>query len=111
MMKSALLTLCLTLAGCTGGEKVQGAPAPGDVVQIAAVEWRVVDQATLVRLYTESGMDLRKEDKLEGFTARDLVSGRLVIYTTPPRVVDDQVTCTVGHEMLHVALGDYHARK
>lgn len=34
--------------------------------------------------------------------------GTAVVYTLPPNRVDDAVTCTLGHEVMHVALGEYH---
>lgn len=99
-----LALLGLLLAGC--GEQVQGAPEPGAVVQLPPIEWRVVDRAGLEAVYRNSGQALHDGDRLHGFAGyRD---GQAVVYTLPPRTVDDAATCTLGHEILHIALGDYH---
>ena len=104
-MKKLLAALCLLLAGC-GGEKVQGAPAPGDVVNVPAFEWNVVDRTTLRQVYEDAGMEIQEGARLYGFVGRR--GNANVIYTTSPNYVDDAVTCTLGHEVLHLAIGDYH---
>lgn len=97
--------LALLLAAC--GEAVQGAPEPDSVVPVAAFEWRVVSQAELERVYREAGMPITEQDRLHGFVGKTS-DGRHVIYTLPPRTVDDAITKTLGHEVMHLALGDYH---
>ena len=98
------LIVALLLTGC--GERVQGAPEPGAVVQLPPIEWRVVDRAGLEAVYRNSGQALGDGDRLSGFAGyRD---GKAVVYTLPPRAVDDAATCTLGHEVMHIALGDYH---
>lgn len=106
-MKKIVVVASLILCGCTGGERVANAPLAGDTVQIPAMEWRVVDREGLMKVYRNSGLVTRQGQQLEGFAGVD-GSGANVIYTLPPRTVDDQVTCTLGHEVLHVALGKYH---
>ena len=108
MKKLAILTLLLT--GCTGGERVANAPQPGDTIQLPPVEWVVVDRDRLLAGYRASGKELAQGNQLEGFTGIR-PDGTRVIYTLQPRMVDDQVTCTLGHEFMHIALGDYHASK
>src|SRR5690606_36504870 len=97
--------IVLLLAGC--GERVQGAPEPGTVVHLPAIEWRVVDRQSLLHAYQSSGMRLQAGQQLEGL-AGVAADGRHVVYTRPPRTVDDAATCTLGHEIMHVALGKYH---
>lgn len=98
--------LALLLASCTGGEKITSAPAAGDVIQLPEIEWRVVDRAELERVYLAAGMPLTAGQELQGFAAKQ--GGRTIIYTLPPARVDDAATLTLGHEVLHVALGAYH---
>lgn len=112
-MSRPLFPVCLllalaavTLTACQ--EEVQEAPLAGDTVHVPAFEWRVRDTRTLVDNYTiDSGMTLADGQKIEGFTGLD-PRGTVVVYTKAPRYVDDQVACTLGHEVMHLALGDYH---
>lgn len=75
------LALAAGLAGCAPG--IDPAPQPGQVYQLPAIEWHVVDRDELRRVYVAAGM--------------------------PPPRVDDAATLTLGHELLRVALGRYHA--
>lgn len=104
MIRALALAIALLLAGC--GERIDPAPVAGDVHQLPQIEWRIVGAPELRRVYADAGMPLAAGDKLHGFVGEQ--SGRVVIYTLPPRRVDDQPTCTLGHELLHVAIGDYH---
>lgn len=108
MMKASVFALLLVLTAC--GEKVSNAPQPGERVQLPAIEWRVVDRAALLHAYQASGMQLQPGQQLEGF-AGTTAGGQHVVYTLPPRTVDDAATCTLGHEILHVARGAYHKEK
>lgn len=99
------LALGFSLTGC--GEKIDNSPQPGERVQIPAIEWRVVDRQGLLHAYQSNGMRLEQGQQLEGF-AGIAADGRRVVYTLPPRTVDDAATCTLGHEVLHVVLGEYH---
>ena len=51
-------------------------------------------------------MPLSDGQKLHGFAG--MQGGKAVIYTTPPRHVDDQAALTLGHEIMHIAFGSYH---
>jgi len=99
------LALAAGLAGCS--QSIDPAPQPGQVYQLPAIEWHVVDRDELRRVYAGAGMPLAEGDKLHGFAGVD-EAGRPVIYTLPPARVDDAATLTLGHELLHVALGRYH---
>lgn len=103
----AIVLAAVVLAGCEGSERIANAPRPGDTIAVAEFEWRVVDRDALMAIYRNSGLDLAAGQQLEGFAGVD-ANGVSVIYTLPPRTVDDQVTCTVGHEVMHIALGKYH---
>lgn len=100
-----LILLTLALTAC--GEKVTPEVKPGETFYLPPVEWRVVNSTQMVKAYTEAGMPLAPDQKLHGFIGH-LHDGTVVIYTLPPVAVDDSATCTLGHEMMHAALGDYH---
>ena len=113
MSRAQALMICLLLGVCLGiltacGEKVLEAPEAGDVVHVPAFEWRVRDQPALEASYMAStGVVLSSDQRLEGFAGQS-TDGTKVVYTKPPRYVDDSVACTLGHEVMHLALGRYH---
>lgn len=101
--------LALFATGCA--EPVVDAPQPGDNVDVPGFEWRVRDADTLAAQYQAAGKDPGPAQAVDGFIARDADTGAVAIYTEPPRHVDDAVACTLGHEVMHAALGDYHAKR
>lgn len=105
MKRLFVMVLVAGLTGCA--QSIDPAPQPGQVYQLPAIEWHVVDRDELRRVYAAAGMPLAEGDKLHGFAGVD-GAGRPVIYTLPPTRVDDAATLTLGHELLHVALGSYH---
>lgn len=105
-MRVVLLVLTLALAGC-GGQSIDNAPQPGENIQLPPIEWRVRDRAGLESAYVNSNMRITKGDRLSGFAGWD--GDRAVVYTLPPARVDDAATLTLGHEVMHVALGSYHS--
>ena len=96
------LFLAVLLVGCS--EPVRNAPEAGDVITIPETDWHVVDRGELERVYLDAGMGIPEDRTLLGFAGRR--NGRHVVYTLAPKHVGD--TCTFGHEMLHIAIGDYH---
>lgn len=96
-MRCLAFIFVVLAAGC--GEHVQHAPQNGDTVMVPAFEWRIRSEADIDRLHGSPAY---------GFTGRDRVTGSAVVYTQQPRHVDDQVACTLGHEVMHLALGSYH---
>ena len=104
-MKWIIVGIAALLAAC--GESVQGAPEGGDNIALPPIEWRVRDRVALEQAYRESGMRIGERDRLHGF-AGYADDGTAVVYTLPPQRVDDAVACTLGHEVMHVALGSYH---
>lgn len=106
MIRSIIAILAPLLAACSG-ERIQGAPQPGETIDLPPMQWRVVDRQTLRARYVEYGMSLDRGDRLSGFVGTT-ADGRVVIYSLPPVHVDDHATMTIGHEVLHVAVGDYH---
>ncbi|MGV8863290.1 MAG: hypothetical protein ACOH2T_19250 [Pseudomonas sp.] len=106
MNKSLLLVLIL--AGCDG-TAIEQAPKPGDIIQVPGFEWRVVDQHDMEATYIAYDMPFKEGDTLFGFQGWTIDGiRRPVVYTLAPRYVDDQPTCTLGHEVLHIILGKYH---
>ena len=104
-MKWLIVGIAALLTAC--GEPVQGAPEPGDNIELPPIEWRVRDRVALEQAYRDSGMALEDRDRLHGFAGYDDTAWA-VIYTLPPKRVDDAVACTIGHEIMHIAIGEYH---
>lgn len=104
-MKWIIVGIAALLTAC--GEPVQDAPEGGDNIALPPIEWRVRDRVELEQAYRESGMELDERDRLHGF-AGYADDGTAVVYTLPPQRVDDAVACTIGHEIMHIAIGKYH---
>lgn len=104
---SLILLTLLTTAACNQKEPVKGTPEAGADLTVPEFTWKVRNQPQLDTIYMTSGMVLNEEDRLEGFVGKDAL-GNYVIYTRPPKYVDDDVACTLGHEVMHIVLGSYH---
>lgn len=100
-----LILLTLALTAC--GEKVTPEVKPGETFYLPPVEWRVVNEAQMVKAYGDAGKAIPPGHKLEGFIGHH-TDGTVIVYTLPPKTVNDTATCTLGHEIMHEALGDYH---
>lgn len=104
-MRAALVLAAGMLTAC--GERIEHAPQPGDVHHLPPIEWRIVDRGGLEQAYRAAGMTLAENQRLRGFVGSNGY-GHTIIYTLPPRTVDDDVATTLGHELMHIPLGDYH---
>jgi hypothetical protein len=109
MTAAIALALAAPLSGC--GERIEDGPKAGDDVAVPAFTWRVRAAENLAEQYRAAGKDPGANAQAEGFIGRDQNTGALVVYTKPPRYVDDSVACTLGHEVMHAALGDYHRHR
>jgi hypothetical protein len=109
-MKILVILACaVLLVGC--GEKVTpefGSIAPGTNTPVEPIELRIRTNEELQRIYADAGVQIPEGRELRGFIGRDLDTGRTVIYLPPPKYVDDDVTCSLGHEVMHAAFGKYH---
>lgn len=103
-MKAMLLVPLLLLAAC--GEPVDPQPEAGTYYDIPAFTWHVEDMQQLRHVYASSGEHIEAGDRLYGFVGTR--GEEVVVYTLPPKTVDDSVACTLGHEVMHLALGNYH---
>ena len=104
MKKLCILILSFALTAC--GEQIVPQPEEGSEYAIPAFTWHVVDTQELRRVYREAGQPIQDGDRLYGFVGKR--GNEYVVYTLPPKTVDDSATCTLGHEVMHLALGDYH---
>lgn len=104
----ALIALAV-IASCQPMRRVEPQVASGVRFTVPSFEWRVLDEETLqkqCRDYTKPL--LRDTHKFVGCVGWNLDTGRKVVYTLPPKYVDGPETMTLGHEVMHVALGDFH---
>lgn len=106
-----IAVLALSLVGCEYGERVQGAPQPGEVLPVQGFTWHVVTPLQLQAKYIEYGGELPNQHAVQGFVAKRESDGARMIYTTAPKYVDDTVACTLGHEVMHLAIGNFHKEK
>lgn len=104
MKKLCILMLGFALTAC--GEKIKPQPEEGSEYAIPAFTWHVEDMQQLRHVYASSGEHIEAGDRLHGFVGTR--GEGVVVYTLPPKTVDDSVACTLGHEVMHLALGNYH---
>lgn len=111
----ALLVLVLFAPGCN--PRTPPVSVPENEYRLNVV-WRVIDSPReLAEIYSTGGGTIidygsraTRKDRLYGFSARG-EDGTIYVYTLRPEHVDDSRTLTLGHEVMHVALGDYHPEK
>ena len=99
-LRASVLLVLLT-AGC--GERIQNAPQPGDSYYVC-VTWQVHTPESLTAAY--SAIQPPPPGRLVGFASRR--GDAHTIHTLAPTRVDDDAVTTLGHELLHVVLGEYH---
>lgn len=85
-------------------------PQAGEIHEVPSFTWVILNEKVLRDTYLAYGGTLPKDGKLTGFTARDRVTGAHYVYSLPVRNVDDEGTLVLGHEVLHIILGDYHPK-
>lgn len=100
----AIAAALYLLVGC--GEKVQGAPDVGTTTLVQQFEWRVINRAQMVELHRLNGIEVADGKMPVGM--QGYKDGKAIIYTLPPKTVDDDVATTLGHEVMHIAMGKYH---
>lgn len=104
-MKIAIGVIAIALTAC--GERVQNPPAVGDDISIPQFEWRVRTAEQINGIHALNGIHVGNGRVAEGIQGVD-PKGTVVVYTKAPQHVDDSVACTLGHEVMHIALGRYH---
>ena len=103
------VALLLTVAGCHKARgPVIGSPPPGSIIVVPSFEWHVVDSETMRLLFEKSGEPVVDGRRHHGIVGTSMDGKRVVVVTLPPVRVDDDATLTLGHEVLHIALGEYH---
>lgn len=105
-MKIQLVVLFFVVFLAACADKVQGAPTAGEAIHVDAFEWRIVDQQQMRELHAINDIALDAHQVPKGLAGRK--DGRAIIYTLPPGRVDDETALTLGHEVMHIALGKYH---
>lgn len=104
------VAISLALPACEPpGKKVvpdRSSVEPGTKTVIPTFTWITLDRDEMQRVYqTRTGSDTYN---VYGFVGYDPVTNEQIIVTEPPKFVDDEVACTLGHEVMHFAYGNYH---
>jgi hypothetical protein len=111
----ASLVCALSALPVLGGELINPTIDVSDV-RVVVRRLSAVELANLQRQYglRVPNRDIRQSNR-HGFSVlkRNLETGAFTceIYLPAdkrPRLVDDEATLTIGHELLHCLLGDYH---
>lgn len=102
-----LLLALFTLVACDSKEPVKNKPEIGEQIQLPPIIWKIRtdEQMLIVR---EGSLGRTPNIKVLGLQGVNKSTGDIEVYTNAPKYVDDQVACTLGHEIMHVALGNYH---
>lgn len=96
----------LLLTACNVGEKIQNGPITGEDVKLPPITWQIRTSEQLAST-REKALGPHQGEVL-GLSAVNVDTGEVIVMTTMPKYVDDEVACTLGHEVMHVALGAYH---
>ena len=108
-MRILIVLLSLLFVGCSK-QPDPVFPKAGESRGVPAFTWVVLNEKDLQAMYLASGGTLPEGSKLTGFTAQDRATGAQYVYTLPVENVDDERTLVVGHEVLHIILGNYHPK-
>lgn len=79
---------------------------PPKIYKVPAFEYHIVSEAEMKRVYQANG-GIVGGGKVDGFQGRK-DDGTIVVFTTRPKFVNDDPTCTLGHEVQHIIWRDYH---
>lgn len=88
-------------------ERIKAETTPPQTYEVPSFTYHIVTDEELRRIYKVNGMKLKEGDILYGFTGKD-DKGRWHVFTTRPRIVNGDATCTLGHEVQHIIWGKYH---
>lgn len=100
------LTVALFASMVGGSGAIHGTLPQSQMVP--SFELRTVStQAEMQTLYRKYGGKVCNGCRVQGFTAT-FGDGHKVVFIMPPKKVNDANTTTLGHEVLHVVLGNYH---
>lgn len=109
-MKKLLAVIFVALLSTTACKPAKIEPernVDARTIQLPAIEWRIRTQEELNDIYRKNGNHLPEGMAADGFIGRD-GDLRVVMYTLRPTRLNDRTTCTIGHEILHEAYGNYH---
>lgn len=101
---AALVAVLFLSAGCA--EKIQDAPKAGTTMLVQEFEWRIINEAQMRELHAINNIKVAEGKVPVGI--QGYKDGKAIIYTLPPKSVDDDVALTLGHEVMHIAMGKYH---
>ena len=108
-MRTLVITLLVfLLVGCESGEPVKNAPKVGDQIELPPIVWKIRTEKQMAEIREDSLGPTNHKVRVLGLAGVNQDTGRVEVITGVPRYVDDQVACTLGHEIMHVALGDFH---
>lgn len=108
-LNTALIALALGFALAACGEPVQNAPKAGDDIKVDGFTWRVRSADTIAAEYAGAGKVAGPGWAVDAYAGT--LNGKPIVTTQAPRVVDDAVACSLGHEVMHLAIGDYHRQR
>ena len=108
MKKMFVFVLLVLMVGCDSGEPVKNAPKMGDHIELPPIVWKIRTEKQMTEIRENSLGPTNHKVRVLGLVGVNQDTGRVEVITGVPRYVDDQVACTLGHEIMHVALGDFH---
>lgn len=100
---TALLSSCEAPANKVVGDRA--AAVEGANLYVPAFRWSIRSASEVSRIRQQ---DVGDGHTAYGFVGTDKDTHEIVIYTTQPKRVNDEVACSLGHEIMHLPLGNYH---